>query len=366
MGVESDWSNLSKRLISCYAKCLLEDAAKLDQKRQIRLRDQRDAQIANTITSLVHDMERYTNEENIEKALDAIDLGKIFERLDQREKNEESEVWGYEDLLVQETLSYFKSDFFRWVNKPKCTKCGQDGDNIELIGVSGPPSVNPDEIGRIEKYRCKTCGINVDFPRINNPTKLLETRCGRCGEWVNCFMLVLQAVVGSALQLRYIWNKEDHVWCEYYSNKQKRWIHLDPCENVFDEPSLYCENWGKLMSYVIGVGNNYIIDLSDKYITKEDKRIPKSSVVSSEEAIKNFIKCLNARLMLMFWHSHIEPVADGDGYEKLYDELILVHNRELLSLKSKPIFKESTSSSTPQGRQTGSAEWTKARGENGE
>ncbi|QRG35927.1 hypothetical protein FDK38_000253 [Candidozyma auris] len=365
MGVESDWNNLGKRLISCYAKSVLEAAENLGKKRFPQLKDQRDAQFASTITSLVHKNDIYKNEAFTEKALNAIDLGKIFARVEEREASSDSELWGYEDFLVQETLFLFKNEFFKWIDKPKCSKCDRNGDNIEFIGAVGPPLVNPDEIGRIEKYKCKDCDQPVEFPRINNPAKLLDTRCGRCGEWVNCFMLVLQSVLGLDAQLRYIWNREDHVWCEYYSRKQNRWIHLDPCENVFDEPSLYCENWGKEMSYIIGIGNNYVIDLSDKYITKEEKRIPKSDVVSSEAVIEKLIKSINARLMLAFWHNDIKPHHSEDKHEKLYEELILVHNKELLSLKTCHTVKEPSQARVPRGRQSGSAEWTSARGEDG-
>lgn len=364
MGVESDWSNLGKRLISCYAKCVLEDAMKLDNQPSLRLRDQRDARLANTINSLVHSMALYRNAIYAEKALDAVDLGIIFERLDLREQSQPDDAWGYEDLLVQETLAYFKNDFFKWINQPDCDSCGANGDKVESIGVAGPPIVNPDEISRIEQYKCKSCGSRIEFPRINSPAKLLETRRGRCGEWVNCFMLVLQSVLGPEAQLRYIWNMEDHVWSEYYSKKQKRWVHLDPCENVFDEPSLYCANWGKKMSYVIGVGNSYIIDLSDKYITDEAKRIPKHDVVSNEATILKYIKRINARLMIMFWHESLDDGDEYDKYDKLYEQLILVDNKEVASLKDSSHARVEKTS-IPKGRQTGDALWTKARGEDG-
>ena len=35
------------------------------------------------------------------------------------------------------------------------------------------------------KYRCSICLRTTRFPRYNHPEKLLETRKGRCGEWVN-------------------------------------------------------------------------------------------------------------------------------------------------------------------------------------
>ena len=42
------------------------------------------------------------------------------------------------------------------------------------------------------RYRCGKCDKPFRFPRYHKkPAKLLETRTGRCGEWSNCFALVL-------------------------------------------------------------------------------------------------------------------------------------------------------------------------------
>jgi peptide-N4-(N-acetyl-beta-glucosaminyl)asparagine amidase len=97
--------------------------------------------------------------------------------------------------LAKELLHWFKNSFFSWTNAPKCSKCG---DPTSAIGATGP---TPDErlflAGHVEVYRCN-CGATTRFPRYNHVEKLLQTRTGRCGEWVQAFVLFCRALVGGA------------------------------------------------------------------------------------------------------------------------------------------------------------------------
>ncbi len=50
------------------------------------------------------------------------------------------------------------------------------------------------------------------------------------------FTLCLRA---AGLEARHVTDWADHVWSEFWSAAQGRWVHLDPCEGAFDKPLLY-------------------------------------------------------------------------------------------------------------------------------
>ena len=129
-------------------------------------------------------------------------------------------------------LHWFKHDFFSWVDKPDCEVTGGP---TQMCGM-GTPTAEEQAGGasRVELYRGPG-GHITRFPRYNDPSVLLRTRRGRCGEWANCFCLVARAV---GFEARWVLDVTDHVWAEVYSHRQRRWLHADPCECSCDgEPA---------------------------------------------------------------------------------------------------------------------------------
>ena len=110
---------------------------------------------------------------------------------------------------------------------------------------------------------CKNCKKEVKFVRYNKTIKLLETKTGRCGEWSNLFGGILYTC---GFKTRLINNFEDHMLNEFYNEEEKRWIHIDPCEEAYDTPLVYEQGWGRIMTFILGMSDDGLVEVTPRYV----------------------------------------------------------------------------------------------------
>jgi len=184
------------------------------------------------------------------------------------------------------------------------------------------------------------------FPRYNDPKALMISRLGRCGEFANLFCLFLRAV---GLRARYVWNFEDHVWDEYFSPTLGRWIHLDSCEAVRDEPLLYDRGWGKKMSYILAFSIDGAQDVSRGYVQDWTETMSRRRQ-GSESDLRKALDDVTRRRRFGLPPSELERLENEDQAEHLW--LNRTHEQAPTQIDG-------------QGRQSGTDEWKQARGEDG-
>lgn len=255
-----------------------------------------------------------------------------------------------EDQLALEVLSWFKLDFFTWVDKPPCLYCQNPA--TQAVQTAAPTAEESAHLAsRTEVYYCNLCGIATRFPRYNDPVKLLETRKGRCGEWANAFCLICRA---AGLDTRLILDFTDHIWVEYYSTAMKRWIHMDPCEAVADKPLLYEAGWGKRLTYLIAVGRNGVLDVSRRYTRQYDELVNTRRALD-DGWISGYLQDISNKLRSQRGIDEKERIR--------LEERDHADVAEMVAASTIPMSKEELDSLP--GRQTGSAEWVSSRGEGG-
>ena len=279
----------------------------------------------------------------LDRALETVDLSLIYSEADLA--SEEDDELGYQDHVIKALLRWFKESFFTWVNSPPCSLCSAE---TKGIGATRP---NSDEAtrgaGRTELYRCTQDESHIErFPRFNDPETLLTWRKGRCGEFANCFTMLCIALGSRA---RWIWNAEDHVWTEVYSEKLKRWVHCDACENAWDSPQIYAVGWGKKMSYCIGFSFTGAQDVTRRYVRKKEHCLSREA---PEQVVSEAIRAVNQNARLTLPAAERAQYSAEDAVEDLELQRYIVQPTQ-------------THVDEEQPRASGSASWVKERGEDG-
>ncbi|XP_030534710.1 peptide-N(4)-(N-acetyl-beta-glucosaminyl)asparagine amidase [Rhodamnia argentea] len=245
-------------------------------------------------------------------------------------------------FLIQ--LLYWFKRSFSWVNAPPCEGCGSE----TVAQGSGKPL--PSELlyggSRVEIYRCK-CSRITRFPRYNDPMKLLETRRGRCGEWANCFTFYCCAF---GYESRLVFDFTDHVWTECFSVYLGRWMHLDPCEGVYDKPLLYEKGWNKKLNYAFGIAKDGIHDVTKRYTKKWHEVLTRRNLIT-ETSLSAVLAKLTKECRRSFTSQVVSALEDRE-------------KKEMEAIERDLHAADDASVSLP-GRQSGDKEWRVSRSEIG-
>ncbi|EER08395.1 peptide n-glycanase, putative [Perkinsus marinus ATCC 50983] len=277
----------------------------------------------------------------------------------------------YAECLLEELVQWFKKSFFKWMDKPECDACGCK--NTESQGTTTP---TPDEAkgmaSRVEVYRCTVCGSVTRYPRYNHPVALLHTRSGRCGEWANCFCLVARSV---GFEVRHVIDATDHVWSEVWVDRQQRWVHVDPCEAVIDAPLMYESGWKKSLSWVWATSRDGCRDVTPRYtrhLSTKEFQSRRQAYAGDVKGMEEVLVAVNDTLEKCYFDrvrkvspGFIEAVRKFDHDRSARESTTIGSDEDESSATGVDPFRN-CKTALSSGRQTGSVEWRKQRGELGE
>ncbi|ELP94323.1 N-glycanase 1, putative, partial [Entamoeba invadens IP1] len=191
---------------------------------------------------------------------------------------------------MKDIVHWFKTEFFHWV-EDYCLECGSK----DVSNYSDTPNADDfkNDANRVEIFKCNKCGHIRRFPRYNNPLKLLKTRVGRCGEYANCFTFICRSL---GYYARLVLDTTDHVWTEFFSHSEDRYVHVDSCEDKVDFPLTYERGWGKKLEYCIAFSNYEMRDVTSRYTERLEDCLPRRNDIS-ESLLSSLLAGLNIALL---------------------------------------------------------------------
>ncbi|KAK4798722.1 hypothetical protein SAY86_031048 [Trapa natans] len=106
----------------------------------------------------------------------------------------------------------------------------------------------------------------------------------------------------------------DHIWTECFSEHLGRWVHLDPCESVYDYPLLYEISWSKKLDYTFGLANDGVYDIAKRYTRKWPEVLTRRTLIT-ESALAGLFCKLTRESRRSFPPEVISALEDRDRRE---------------------------------------------------
>lgn len=130
-----------------------------------------------------------------------------------------------------------------------------------------------------------------------------------------------------------------------YSEAQKRWLHVDPSDNVIDAPMMYQHGWKRKIDYILAYSNEDVQDVTWRY-TNNHASIRRNRTNCTENEMIKTISLLREKRQ-----------KDLSAVRKRFLKLRLL--REIIQSM---VEREPTADEL-KGRSSGSLSWRASRGE---